>query len=503
MSKLSQKQLLLTTILVPTLLVGGIGYMAWLDYQKIYAAEITPEHPESAEIVDPELWGERRRCQEIQKEMEGHRAQADLIGKREQDVIVYREIVQRDAQILPDKDQVNKLADTINEFERASGVTVTSVADLNLTGDPAQAIRRLPIRLALTGSFDQFLKFLNLFETMDRIVNTRSFGIAAGGRQSDDPNSPAMHGISLELETYVYNPGAGLAKPVEIPNYERRKDDPAIQKLVRQQKAARVERYQLKPRINRRDPLVDPRRSQAGPEDGGVTQEKYEELKKLVDSLKVEIETLKEDVRLEKQYMDEKKYLQYVQLKTMNDEKVQRIEISVKDADPRITVQELREVFQDEVVGPFTKIASDRTKSAERTVLVVLASHVKEFLNRQAKAIEEHQYERAAQVQKEFDTFMAQGNRKLAEDAAPFVAELKETGRQAGVMLEFLAMNLKVSGLIRKADGSIVILNNRSRKVGDVIDDAGRCKLTAIKDTTLVFEFDGYEIEHELDNNKK
>ena len=71
--------------------------------------------------------------------------------------------------------------------------------------------------------------------------------------------------------------------------------------------------------------------------------------------------------------------------------------------------------------------------------------------------------------------------------------------RAAAVMIEFLAMNLKVSGLIRKADGSIVILNNKSRKVGDVIDDAGRCKLTAIKDTALVFEFDGYEIEHELD----
>ena len=499
MSKLSDKQLLVTTILVPTLLVGGIGYMAWLDYEKIYAAEITPEHPEAAEIVDPEAWGERRRCQEIQKEMEKHRAEADLIAKREQDVIVYREIVQRDAQILPDKDQVNKLADTINEFERASGVSVTGVADLNLTGDPAQAIRRLPIRLALTGSFDQFLKFLNLFETMDRIVNTRTFSITAGGRMGDDPNAPATHGISLELETYVYNPGAGLAKPVDIPNYERRKDDPVIQKLVRQQKAARVERYQLKPRINRRDPLIDPRRSQAGTEDGGMSIEKYEELRKLVDSLKVELETLKEDVRLEQQYMQEKKNLQYVQLKTMNDEKVQRIEIAVKDADPRVTAQELREVFQDEVVGPFTKIASDRTKTAKDTVVVVLASHVREFLTRQQKAIEERQYERAAQVSKEFETFLAQGNRKLAEDAAALVAELKENARQSGVMIEFLAMNLKVSGLIRKADGSIVILNNKSRKVGDVIDDAGRCKLTAIKDTALVFEFDGYEIEHELD----
>lgn len=499
MSKLSEKQLLLATILVPTLLIGGVAYLAWLDYQKIYAAEITDEHPEAAEVTDPELFGERRKCQEISKEMEKLRGEADLIQKREQDVIVYREIVQRDSQILPDKDLVNQLTNTINDFERQSGVVVTALADLNVVGDATQAIRRLPIRLSLSGSFDQFLKFLNLFETMDRIVNTKGFAIQGGGRASDDPNAPAIHAITLELESYVYNSSAGLAKPVDIPNYERRKEDSVIQKLVRQQKAARVEKYQLKPRINRRDPLVDPRRSQVGPDDQGVGIEKYEELRKLVDKLKLEIETLKEDVRLEEQYLQEKKYLQYVQLKQMNDDKIQSLELAIKDADPKIVVPELREQFTDEIVAPFTKIAGDRQRGTPDKFSLVLRQHVSDFLEKQRAAFENREYEKAVQFWKDFEALMSQPNRKLADDAAELVADMKERSRAAAVMIEFLAMNLKVSGVIRKDTGSIVILNAKSRKVGDVIDEAGRCRLVAIKDDALVFDFDGYEIEHQLE----
>src|SRR6185503_2642769 len=116
-----------------------------------------------------------------------------------------------------------------------------------------------PIKLQLAGTFDQFLKFLNLFETLDRIINTRAYSISAGRIVGAGRERHAIHEIQLDLATYIYTPSAGLAKPVEIANYDRRKDDPVIQKLVRQQKAARVDTYQLKPRINRRDPLVDPR----------------------------------------------------------------------------------------------------------------------------------------------------------------------------------------------------------------------------------------------------
>jgi hypothetical protein len=212
----------------------------------------------------------------------------------------------------------------------------------------------------------------------------------------------------------------------------------------------------------------------------------------------VSVETLKENVRLEQQYLQEKKYVQYVQIKSLNDEKIQRLEVAVRDADPKVVVAELREVFQDEVKTPFEKMAGDRSKKGGDAFTVVGRANVAEFLEKMKTAFEAREYERASQVLKEFESFLAQGNRKLAEDAVPLVADMRELGRQCGVMVEFLKLNVKVTGLIRKAEGSIVICNGKSRKVGDFIDAESRCKLLEIKDESLVFEMDGYEIEHAL-----
>jgi Tfp pilus assembly protein PilO len=495
--KLTEKQMLLLTGAVPVLLVGGIGYLCWTDLQKIHAAEITESNPDAADVTDPEQWGENRRCQEYEKQMVTLRGEAELIGEREKQVIVYREIVQRDSQVLPDQDLVNQLADTINDFERQSGVTVTSVTDLTVKGDAKQAIRKLPIRLSLQGSFDQFLRFLNLFESMDRIVNTRGFAVQrATAREASD--GPPRHGITLELETYVYSPGAGLAKPVEIANYEKRKDDPAVQKAVKQQKAAKVEKYQLKPRINRRDPLVDPRRLQSGA-DEAVSQEKYEEQRNLLERLRHEVETLKEDVRLEQQYLQEKKYLQYVQLKALNDEKIGGLEGSVKDADPRITVAELRDQFTEDVVAQFTQLAGDRRAKGGTRDQFVLRQHVAEFLERMRTEHGNREYEKSMKTLGELETLLGSGGRRLAEDAAPLVAEMRELGRECQVMLEFERLDLKVSGLILRPQGSSVILGGRIRKAGDTVDEKGRCRLAAIREDALVFELDGYEIVHELE----
>jgi hypothetical protein len=75
---------------------------------------------------------------------------------------------------------------------------------------------------------------------------------------------------------------------------------------------------------------------------------------------------------------------------------------------------------------------------------------------------------------------------------------VKELSHRAGVMLEFLKLKVVVSGFIRRPEGSIVIIGGKSRKVGEAIDAGGRCKLTGIKDEALVFQMDGYEIEHAL-----
>src|SRR6185503_18000043 len=162
----------------------------------------------------------------------------------------------------------------------------------------------------------QFLKFLNLFENHDRLINVRAFSMASGRPTGQGRERRAVHDIQLDLVTYIYSPSAGLAKPVEIANYDRRKDDPVIQKLVRQQKAARVDKYQLKPRINRRDPLVDPRRPGGNAADSGDPAD-LQKQRDLVEKLKFKMEELKEDVRQEAIYLQEHKYVALATLKPL------------------------------------------------------------------------------------------------------------------------------------------------------------------------------------------
>jgi hypothetical protein len=90
----------------------------------------------------------------------------------------------------------------------------------------------------------------------------------------------------------------------------------------------------------------------------------------------------------------------------------------------------------------------------------------------------------------------------IAEDAGDVVDEMHSLAKEAQVMVEFLGLHLTVSGLINRPQGSIVLISNKSRKVGDVVDTAGRCKLKEIHADHLLFELDGFEIEFALNKKK-
>ena len=66
MPKLSEKQLLLSTIAGSLVFVAGFCALIWWDLDRIHTAEVTDENPEAAEITEQELWGERRWIQELE-----------------------------------------------------------------------------------------------------------------------------------------------------------------------------------------------------------------------------------------------------------------------------------------------------------------------------------------------------------------------------------------------------------------------------------------------------
>lgn len=495
MSRFTEKQLMLMTIGGAALLASFFGVMTWLDVQAVYKNELTEDNPSAAEVTDEAEWGERRKIQEIKKQMEVAQAEASLIAKREQDVIVYREIVARDAAILPDVDNVNKLADTIDGYVKQSGVALKQVSDLSIHPG-GEAIKTMPIKLSISGTFDQYLKFLNLFENLDRIINVRGFSVQGGKAAQGSREKKVVHEIQLDLATYIYSPGAGISKPVDIANYDTRKEDATIQRLVRQQKPPRVDKYQLKPRINRRDPLVEARKP-AGPEANAGDPADVQKQRETFDKLKLELEVLKADVQQEEQFVAEKKYVPLATLKPMIDAKCVKLDGEIAAALPMITASELREAFNDDVVAPFESIKGRR--KLVTLPVVFSAAEANKFREKMQTAIDANKYEVVVKTLADFEALVK--NQTIAEDAAPVIAEMRAFARDAKAMLEFLALKLKVDGLVIQKTGSIVLVNHKSYRVGDAVDPAGRCKLKEIAANKLVFELDGLEIEHPL--NKK
>lgn len=493
MNKLSEKQRLIVTIACAMVVVLGFGALTYWDLDRIYAAEVTDENPEAAEIADPEQWGELRHIQEIEKQIATARAEAEKIPQREQDVIVYREIVARDAAILPSEDEVNQLTRTIGDFERMAGVTLTRVSELDTSVAKGQAIAHIPIKLQFSGTFEETLKFVNLFENLDRIVNVSAFNISGGRSKDKDADGIPRHEIALDLMTYMYTSSAGLAKPVEISNYEGRKNDPVIQKLIRQKKAAFVEKYQLQSRVNRRDPLVDPRRRvDELPE--GLDPEDADAQKRLVNKLKFDVELLKEDVRQERFYARNKKYVPLAEIKKVIDEKFGQLELDIRQAEPRVSIPELQEVLHDDVVAPFSELKAERDMT-DRPQLVPAAS-VREFLDRMNQALDAFDYAGAVQQHKTFEAFVA--DLDIAEDAAPLVAEMQALRREAEVSLEFERLKLVYSGTILQPNSSVVIVNGKALRVGGYVDAEGRCRIVEITEDHILYDFDGFQIQDPL-----
>ena len=492
MGKFTEKQLILATVGAAVLSTAGFGVLIWLDMQAIFRNEITDENPGATDVTDPEEWGERRKIQEIKKQMDAAQIEADLVARREQDVIVYREIVQRDAKILPEVDDVNNLAKTINDFETQSGVRLKRIGDLSVNVG-GEAIKTMPIKLQLEGTFDQFLKFLNLFENQDRIINTKTFAVTAGNASAGERDKEVIHDIQLDLVTYIYSPSAGIAKPVEIANYDRRKDDPVIQKLVRQQKAARVEKYQLKPRVNRRDPLLDPRRP-GGSEAVAGDPADLQKQRDLVDKLKFEVEVLKEDVRQEQVFIQERKYVAYSGIKPMIDDKCGKLDAEITQATPMITLPELNEAFRDDVAVPFETIKTQR--KLVQLPAVFSRRQSEDFFEGMKVSMEAREYEKCVKTMAQFDALTK--SQVLAEDAGEVVDQMRGLAKEAQVMLDFLALNITTSGVIIRPQGSVVIVNGKSRKAGDFVDATNRCRLKEIHDRHLLFELDGFEIEHAM-----
>src|SRR5207247_2514454 len=145
---------------------------------------------------------------------------------REDKVIVFRAVASRELEILPQKQQIADFHANLTTFLTQAGAKLTKIPENSpKESELARGVYVTPNTIECEADSASLLRLVNQIEIDPRLVSVVGLKVH-GGTRAKDADHPTMHKVSLNLETYFYNPPA-TQKRVQIPNEEARLDDPA------------------------------------------------------------------------------------------------------------------------------------------------------------------------------------------------------------------------------------------------------------------------------------
>ena len=105
--------------------------------------------------------------------------------------------------ILPSQGEIENLVDNLSEFARKSGVVLATTAPVRQTAYKAVkgAVKRFEeanFDIEVTGSFFQFVEFINYLENYKRFIKVNDFAVTAG------KNENVSSSAKLKFATFTY-----------------------------------------------------------------------------------------------------------------------------------------------------------------------------------------------------------------------------------------------------------------------------------------------------------
>lgn len=194
------------------------------------------------------------------QEIQAAEAKIKLIPATEDEVIVLRENLENYVKILPDSKELIAFVRMIDDFERQTGVQGNGLVPVRIPeGKGPQRFQRIAYTYDARGTLWQFLKLVNLIESYDRFVAITDFAISSGGGGRDEElvGGEVVHTMRVTLQTYTYN-SQGVGKEVAIANYDKRKNE-LSEEIWKRIRDVRIEKYDYREKVGRRDIFVDPR----------------------------------------------------------------------------------------------------------------------------------------------------------------------------------------------------------------------------------------------------
>jgi len=472
-SRLSEKQLLILTIGITVLLCGGLGWLIYSDLQAIEDEEATISELES-QIAAAEV--------EIAK-----------IDGREHRVIANREMANKEVEFLPAQDDIETFWEVLEKYAEESGIRISAIAPTGKQEKVKGPIQSVSQLLMVRGTADEFLRFMNLVENHDRIINVTEYSITSGEEPDHEDPTKVRHSIKLALTTFTYSKQIANTI-VSIPQYEKKRAHPDVARWRSKIKIQEKATYSLRTSLGRRDPFISARRKiEATSEEDEMDRKRIEAI---IERLIERIRTLEGTLDLEETLRERKDIFRLAQQVKENREAFHALgrDIDQVKQEKLIRNSELAERFRLEVLGPFEEVKK-RIKDGEENQPPMPLVEVKQRYEDIAKDFDERKWEAVRKKVRSFMELSRDGDH-VVEEARPWVEKIADLLRRSNVIKDFEKRKIVISAIIYSPNAiSLAIINGKTKSEGDALDADGRVVIAEVGEDYVIFETEGVEIK--------
>jgi Tfp pilus assembly protein PilO len=471
-SKLSERQRLILTILVTVLVTGGLVALIFSDRGEI-------------DQIEQEIG-------ELDSRIQAADVEIRRTPEREEQVIVFRAVEDTELAVLPTQQKIADFHRGLSTFLASAGLKFRELPEsIPVESGLAAGIYVTRTVLSCQGDSASLLKFLNMMENDPRLVAVKGLKVKAGMKDPRNPDVALQHDVEVHLETYFYNPKTIHADRVHIPNEEARLQEPAIKEAIASFQPERPDTYVLRPATSRRDPLVDPRKSRPKM-DPEAMREAWEREETIVIDLENRMADVNEKVEQEKALLAVGKLFEHDRLYREVDVLLNEVLARLSQVDQMKTVVIPDLVLRVEAVR--SRIDELGSRRPQRD-LAVTASVAEGTLADVRTAFESGSYSEVATLTSAWNTYL-QG-KKVHPDAMDTISEIARLRAKAKTLADFQTITIKVTGTIvdlQDPRRSVALVNARPLRAGDTLEDRTEVVVGRVLRDGVEFQFRGETI---------
>ena len=414
------------------------------------------------------------------------RARLEKTPALEQEVLVFREISGRMAAILPNEAGLNDLVRSLQGFSEQSGVEIRSLRRAAPRGEAKRGgdLRAVSYTLELEGDAFELLRFLDLVETNDRFLRVPRLEVDAARRQELLEAPELVHSIRLDVETFVFEPGAE-SEPVAI-EWADWKLERLRGEVSRRRTGLEPAEYEYRGRRGRRDPWVDPRHTPSSerPLEAPVTARETSALAASVSMAWSSWRELEQTSSLfEEAGLSEELEVEVVRLEAVA-RRLQEAERDQRDVGASSLSEEVVDSLR-ELRAALDEQRGNRGPSIARLREVSSAMRAHADLDQHELALEAF-----APVAPDLE-WLAKDS-----DRAPYVEALRSAAERSQAVIDFDAMGYSPRGVVILEDSAAVLVGARAVMAGDRIKD--ELIVRSVTSDEVVFEFRGVLIKRRV-----